>query len=77
MNGTHLQSVPLVVTCSGALVLRAGDVEVVAQRQTYALGIGVHVLVCQTDGIVGGHLRPGRAEDVVGIERTRQAFIEE
>ena len=56
MNGTHLQSVLLVVTCSGALVLRARDVEVVAQRQTYALGIGVHVLVCQTDGIVGGRI---------------------
>ena len=77
MNGTHLQSVLLVVTCSGALVLRARDVEVVAQRQTYALGIGVHVLVCQTDGIVGGHLRLSSAEDVIGIERTRKPFIEE
>ena len=72
-----LQSVFLFITSTRALVLRAGCVEIVAQGQTYTLRISVYVLVCQADGIVGGHLGLGRAEDVIGIERTRKPFIEE
>ena len=72
-----LQSALLLISCTRASILRAGDVEVVRKRDAHLLRVLIHILVRLADGVVGGDLRPRCAENVVGIERTRQTSLPE
>ena len=73
----ELESIFLVITSAGTLVLRAGGVEVVAQREAYRLLVAVVVLSCLTDGVVGGDFVPHRVENVVGKECCRKLALPE
>ena len=72
-----LQSVLLIITCAGALILRAGGIEVVLQRYADFSGILVGVAGQNFYRIVAFPFVMERSEDVVGKEYCRELTFQE